>query len=276
MKSIRPLFRTNDGKVPECHSTFKGWVGDLLRGKPKPPREGRKLSPRKRTEVKNSRGVVTHVLLHPEENSDTVPCLISLARSKGEFLPRDIELLRSFLIQTLSPKTYGEWLESLVLDFFSEDDWSGADNHRKYALYVMACFVDFFRPGEIDWKTPNLNDMEIVVTLLRTFGKTSDEEKQRKLLRRLFDLEEDWKDLAAQTRTGLSPADRESLKASHEIGLTGEERARWLTQNKFKGFGMSPLTKFREAPDSFRALISKWMKNIPFEKPKRNETFLPR
>jgi hypothetical protein len=225
--------------------------------------------------VKNPSGIGEHVVLHPEENSDTVPGMISLARSQGKFLPGEVESLRQFLIQTLSQKTYKEWLTTFILDFFTEADWSESDNHRKYALYVMACFVDFFRPGEIDWITPNLNDMEIVVTLLRTFGKTSDEEKQRKLLRSLFDLEEDWKDLAAQTRTGLSHADCESLKASREMGLNGEERALWLRDNDFKGFGMSPLTKYRKEPDAFRAAISKWTNKILSQKPKRNETSLP-
>jgi len=166
-------------------------------------------------------------------------------------------------VKTCAQKTYREWLSSSGLaNFFREDDWSDQDNHRKFALYVLACFVDFFRPGEIDWRTPNLSDMQLVAKLLRIFADSTDSDKQKRLLRGLFDVAADLKSIAVETATGLSRKDQELLLECHRLRLKGESRARWMQERGFKGFGKSVLTKFRQNPNSMRAQISTWTREI--------------
>ena len=167
------------------------------------------------------------------------------------------------MLKTVAKKTCREWLSSSGLaNFFWENDWSDNDNQEKFALYALACLVDFFRPGEIDWRTPNVSDMQFVAKLLRIFTNSTDSEKQKRLLRRLFDLKEDLKTVAVETSTSLSRKDREILLECHRLRLKGEKRARWLQKMDFKGFGKSALTKFRENSDSMRAQISTWIREI--------------
>jgi len=167
------------------------------------------------------------------------------------------------LIKTISEKTYREWLSSSGLaNFFYEDDWSDRDNHRKFALYVLACFVDFLRPGQLDWRTPNTNDLQLVAKLLNIFANASDAGKQKKLLFGLFDQTQDVKRVAVEATVGLSRQDQVILLECHHLSLQGEQRARWLRDKRFKGFGKSPLTKYRENPDSMRAQLSTWTREV--------------
>jgi len=171
-----------------------------------------------------------------------------------------VEFLREFLIETIKEETCRAWLSAsgFVKHFFYEYDWNDRDNHRKFALYALACFVDFFRPGQVDWQTPNPNDMQIVAKLLNIFEGSKDADKQRKLLRGLFDLKENLKGLAVEASAGLSRTDRDLLLECRSLRLKGEVRARWLQKHGFKGFGKSAVTKFRENPNSMRAQISTW------------------
>ena len=181
MRPIRPLFR-NNGRLgtPQCHGTFQEWIGDPSRGKGKPP-------------------------LDVNRDPSTVPGIIARTRERKEFTCGEAETLRVFLIETIREKTYREWLASSGLGhFFHEDDWNDQDNHRKFALYVLACFVDFFRQGQIDWRTPNTCEMQLVAKLLNIFADPKDADQQRKLLRGLFVLEENLKGIAVETSTILS------------------------------------------------------------------------
>lgn len=141
----------------------------------------------------------------PILDPSTVPGIIARTRERKEFTCGEAETLRVFLIETIREKTYREWLASSGLGhFFHEDDWNDQDNHRKFALYVLACFVDFFRPGQIDWRTPNTSEMQLVAKLLNIFADPKDADQQRKLLRGLFVLEENLKGIAVGTRCGAS------------------------------------------------------------------------
>jgi hypothetical protein len=69
-----------------------------------------------------------------------------------------------------------------------DSDPSAIPQQWSIGYSVLACFVDFLRPGQIDWRTPNPNDMQLVAKLLGNFVDSKDTDKQRKLLRGLFNL----------------------------------------------------------------------------------------
>jgi hypothetical protein len=263
MKPIRPLFH-NNGRLgtPQCHGTFQEWIGDPSRGKGKPPLDVRRGT--LRTElVTRPDGSGPILVGRPVSDASSVPGIVARARERKELTSGEAETLRAFLIETIREETYREWLASSGLaHFFYEDDWNDQDNHRKFALYVLACFVDFFRPGQIDWRSPYQNDMQLVAKLLNIFGGSTDADKQRKLLRDIFNLKEKLKGFAAEASTGLSRADCDLLIECRVLRLKAEQRARWLQKKGFKGFGKSALTKYRENPDSMRAQISAWTSEI--------------
>ena len=263
MKPIRPLFR-NNGRfgTPQCHGAFHEWIGDPSRGKDKPPWDVRRGT--LRTElVERTEGRGPILVGRPVADPLSIPGIIARARERKELTPGEAESLRAFLLETISEKTFHKWLASSGLaHFFREDDWDDKGNHRKFALYVLACFVDFFRPGQIDWRTPNVNDMQLVAKLLNKFAKSSDTFQQKKLLLGLFDLKQSLKSVAVEASSGLSKTDQKLLLECRRLGLEGEGRARWLLKQGFKGFGKSALTKYRENPDSMRAQISTWTREI--------------
>jgi len=233
-----------------------------LRGKGNAPLDVRRGT--LRTElVKSPDGRGYQLVGSPVQKFASVPGIVARARERKKLLEREAEFLRSFLIKTIARETYLEWLSSSGLAiFFCEDDWTNKDNHRKFALFGLACFVDFFRPGQIDWRTPNVNDMQLMTKLLKIFADSTNLDQQRKLVRGLFDLEQDLKSVVVETSTGLSRKDRELLLECHRLRLKGEKRARWLREHEFQGFEKSPLTKYREHPDSMRAQLSTWTRQV--------------
>jgi hypothetical protein len=264
MKPIRPLFRSNGphGTTPQCHGPFQDWIGDPLRGRQQTPLDARRGTFRTE-QVKGPDGRGYRLVGRPVPKPSSVPGIIVDARKRKQLPNSEAECLRGFLIATIEEKTYYEWLSSSGLaDFFFEDDWNDRDNHRKFALYAVACFVDFFRPGQLDWRTPNTNDMQLVAKLLKTFAESTDAEKQTKLLQGLFDLKEDLNGVAVEASTGLSRTDRDILLECRSLHLKGEKRARWLQDKGFKGFGKSALTKYRENQDSMRAQLSTWRRKL--------------
>ncbi len=116
--------------------------------------------------------------------------------------------------------------------------------------------------GELDWRTPNTNDLQLVAKLLKIFADSTDAGKQTKLLQGLFNLEEDLSSVAVGISTGLSRTDRDLLLECRILRLKGEKRARWLQNKGFEGFGKSSLTKYRENPNSMRAQISTWTREL--------------
>jgi hypothetical protein len=263
MRPIRPLFR-NNGRLgtPQCHGTFQEWIGDPSRGKDKPPLDVRRGT--LRTElVKRPDGSGLILVGRPVSDPSSLSGIIARARERKELTSGEAETLRAFLIETIREETYREWLASSgLVHFFYEDDWNDQDNHRKFALYALACFVDFFRPGQIDWQTPHPNDMQLVAKLLNIFAKSSDTSRQKKLLFGLFDLKENLKSVAVEASSGLSRTDQQLLLQCRHLRLKGEARARCLQKYGFKGFGKSALTKYRENKNSMRAQISAWTSEI--------------
>lgn len=263
MRPIRPLFREN-GRLgtPQCHGRFQEWIGDPLRGRHDTPLDVSRGTLRVEI-VKRPDGFGYQLTGRRVQKFASVPGIVTRARERKKLLEREAEFLRSFLTKTIARKTYLEWLSSSGLaDHFCEADWSEKDNHHKFAVYALACFVDFLRPGQIDWRTPNVNDMQLVTKLLRIFVDSTNLDQQRKLLRGLFDVEQHLKSVVVETSTGLSRKDRELLLECHLLRLKGEKRARWLREHEFQGFEKSPLTKYRENPDSMRAQLSTWTRQL--------------
>jgi hypothetical protein len=263
MKSIRPLFRPN-GRIgtAQCHDAFQQWIGDPLRGRHTAPLEVRRGT--LRTElVKRPDGHGYQLVGRSIQKFASVPGIIARARQRTRLLDREAEFLRRLLIRTIKKETYREWLSSSGLaGFFYEPDWKDIDNHRKYALYAMACFVDFFRRGQLDWQTPNSNDMNLVAAFLRAFADSRSAGEQRNLLQKLFDLEDKLSGVTVGATNDLSRGDRGLLLECRRLRLRAKNRAQWLEDHGFKGFGKSPLSKFRENPDSMRAQINTWTREI--------------
>ena len=263
MKPIRPLFRSNgrNGTTPQCHGTFQDWIGDPSRGRHQTPLDARRGT--LRTELVKRPDGSFQLVGRPVPEPSSVLGIIAGARERKQLLNPEAEFLRESLIEMIGEKTYREWLSSSgLVHFFYEDDWNDQDNHRKFALYAAACFVDFFRPGQLDWRTPNTNDLQLVAKLLKIFADSTDAGKQTKLLQGLFNLEEDLSSVAVGISTGLSRTDRDLLLECRILRLKGEKRARWLQNKGFEGFGKSSLTKYRENPNSMRAQISTWTREL--------------
>jgi hypothetical protein len=173
-------------------------------------------------------------------------------------------------MKSLLMKTYREWLSSSgMADFFYEDDWTPKENYRKYTWFVTACFVGFFRLGQIDWRTPNESDMGLAGKLLRAFAPYSRiVERQREFIALLFDLREKLADIAVTRRERLSEKDQ-AILLKH-VDKSGEELARALEADRFEGLRESPLTIWQRNPNSFRALISKRRREMGLWKRRRS------
>lgn len=225
MRPIRPLFGSN-GRLgtPQCHGAFQDWIGDPLRGRSKAPLDVRRGTLRTGL-IKRPDGFGYQLIGRPVQKFASVPGIVAQARERKKLLEREAEFLRSFLIKTIARKTYLEWLSSSSLaDHFCEADWNEKDNHHKFAVYALACFVDFLRPGQIDWRTPNVNDIQLMAKLLKIFAESTNPDQQRKLFRGLFDLEQDLKSVVVETTMGLSRTDRELLLEGHRLRLQGEKK----------------------------------------------------
>jgi hypothetical protein len=253
MRPIRPLFHNPWSKLPvgsQCYDAFAQWVGDTLRGKVSPTFD-RQPRPPHLEKVKDPDGKGYQYIARWPEGISSVHGIIKRAReSRRQLLRGEVKFLRNYFERTLSPDAFRDWLSDAQMGkFFFEDDWSREHNHRKFAMYALACFVNFFRQGEIDWRTPNPNDMQLVAKLLDIFrGATNDIDKQGDLVRGLFDLREDLKDVAVEATTkhsratsGLSRADRVLLLECRRLRLKGEARARWLQSMASKDSVSPPL-----------------------------------
>jgi len=266
MKPIRPLFHNSSRfGTPQCHETFKAWVGDPLRGQSRtPPDKGRGTLQVQRVKRPDGRG--HRIVLSPVAAYTTVPGIIAAGRKRGCLRPKEVEFLRRFMIKTVFEETYRQWLrESRLADYFLESDWDDEENQRKFALYAMACFVDFLRPGLIDWRTPNAMDLQRVGKLLDEFARLPSPEEQRALIRKLFDpfknlhtVIADAEECRQEKPRKLSRQDKNLLVECLRLRLRGPGRAKWLAEKGFRGFGKSPLERYEEARDSMRAQLNRW------------------
>jgi hypothetical protein len=115
------------------------------------------------------------------------------ARERGEFLPKELESLRKLLCELLDEENCAEWLGyndlsrpdtlppmRLLAGFIRELDWTNQENVDKLRLYRTAAFIEFLRPGVIDWETPHIVSMELVGKFIDVFtrpGISAEEQK---------------------------------------------------------------------------------------------------
>src|SRR5215471_17936216 len=125
---------------------------------------------------------------HPRErwaSRDTrLQEMVRGARERGEFLPKELTSLRRLLSELLDEENCAEWLGfndlsrpdtlppmRLLAGFIRELDWTEAENIEKLRLYRTAAFIESLRPGAIDWETPHVLSMELVLKFIKVFTR---------------------------------------------------------------------------------------------------------
>jgi len=137
-----------------------------------------------------------------------ITAVIGQARERGFLLQREVNHLHKVFLDSMEERTYQESLKSSRLWFdFEEPGWSEKDHYEKYMLFRFAALIDLFRPNELDWYTPNLEDMRLAQKLLRAFCHGAADNTQRAFIRKLFDAQVTLKELARARQRGLSPSD---------------------------------------------------------------------
>ena len=112
--------------------------------------------------------------------------IVALLRKKAWTRTTEIDKLRDILFDSLTEQAYRQCLEEFgPASLFYEPTFSEAENLEHYRLYRFASFVDFLRPGEIDWITPSFSDMRIVRHMAARFLALP-VGPQRKVIRQLL------------------------------------------------------------------------------------------
>src|SRR5262249_13535128 len=136
---------------------------------------------------------------HPHErgpsNKSRLQKIVHPARERGEFLPEELESLRDLLCELLSEDDCAEWLGvhglsrphtlppmRLLAGFIRELDWTDAENIEKLRLYRTAAFIESLRPGAIDWETPHVQSMELVLKFINVFTRPGISSEEQALL----------------------------------------------------------------------------------------------
>ena len=129
MKPIRPLFHNASRfGTPQCHESFKAWVGDPLRGKSRTPPD-KSRGTLQVEKVKRADGSGYQVVARPVERYATIPGIIATGRRRDSLRAKEVKFLRRFMIKTVSTETYRQWLrESRLADYFLESDWDAEEN----------------------------------------------------------------------------------------------------------------------------------------------------
>jgi hypothetical protein len=245
---------------PQCYDAFEEWVGDPLRRPYKEfPRHEDKPEIVKRPDGRGLQLISRHIKL-----STTVRGIIRGARLRGTLLTSEMEFLRKFLVRSLSNQTFRLWrtASGMMANLFWEDDWTAQENLRKYALYVTACFIDFFRPGAVDWRTPNERDMLVVLGILDAFNKSDRVvEGQLALLNKLFGANTPLEEIGRLRRGRRLKVDHEDLwyvwETSH---LSHVERAAQWDNRKPKAF--RPFGRSNVEMHNDRTLSPRWRSGV--------------
>jgi hypothetical protein len=111
---------------------------------------------------------------------------VALSRKKAWVRTTEIDKLRDILVDSLTRHAYGQCLKEFApAPLFYDPVLSDAENFDHYCLYRFASFVDFLRPGEIDWVTPSFSDMQIARHFFMRFVALP-AGPQRKIIRQLL------------------------------------------------------------------------------------------
>jgi hypothetical protein len=106
------------------------------------------------------------------------------ARQRRAFQPGELHSLRGVLCELLSEESCREWLgfndlsrpdtlppSRFLASLVREPDWADAGNIHKLRMYRAAAFIDCLRPNVLDWETPRIPDMELVLEFIAVFNR---------------------------------------------------------------------------------------------------------
>lgn len=198
--------------------------------------------------------------------------LLAYARKRGYLSGYEKRLLANFfssLIREVPRRFFrwkngdvklrhGTWIRRPQHVFCAEEPgWTRTQNIRKIAWFFAAVFVNWFRPGSIDWETPNQDDMAWVWKFVKSFVWCKTREGQARLIGSLFDQGRDLKRILKSSPKLFSPQQCKLLLRCDGLKLKGEKRARWLMEKDFGPIGgRSPLEAWYHHDSSFRAALS--------------------
>lgn len=186
------------------------------------------------------------------------------AGERSEFLPDELESLRELLCELLDEENCAEWLGyndlsqpdtlppmRVLAGFIRELDWTNQENVHKLRLYRAAAFIEFLRPGAIDWETPHVPSMELVGKFIGVFTRSGISAEDQKDL--IYDLTKPRIPLEKMVQTERDQRLRLSLSELRYVwetrALSHEERAiAWdnRTPKPFQPFGRSNLEMHRD------------------------------
>lgn len=191
------------------------------------------------------------------------------ARERGEFLPKELESLRRLLCELLNEENCAEWLGyndlsrpdtlppvRLLAGFIRELDWTNQENVRKLRLYRTAAFIEFLRPGAIDWETPHMPSMELVLKFIKVFTRPGiSNEEQALLIDDLSRPRVPWEKIVTPERRQRARFSECDLRYVWETrGLSHIERAAEWDKRRFHPFGEPNLKQFED-----KKLRQRWL-----------------
>jgi len=221
-----------------------------------------------------------------ESKDGRVQAIVRDARERGEYLPGDYEELREILYELLSEESCAEWLGSyyvtraenapppkILASLIRDPDLTDAENVHKLRLYRAAAFIDCLRSDVIDWETPHIPDMELVLKFAEVFTRPGiSVEDQTDLI---DDLSRPRVPLEMIVQSERGPRLQLSLNDLRYVwetrNLSHEERAiAWdnRTPKPFQPFGCSNVEMYRD-----KEACHKWRVAVKYQTNKAKKLF---
>ncbi len=212
----------------------------------------------------------------PELRVKQIPrvlAIVKAARERGQILQSEVEILREILVVSLSKEDCEEWLgyyellqpqtgafvgfvrrnyrDSLLASLAHESDLGSNGNIEKFRLHRAAALIDCFRPGVLDWQTPHVPDLELVLKFVELFTRPSiAHEEQRNLIFDLFNVRIPLEKIVQPERgPRVRPSTADLRYVSETREMSHEERAAaWdtLEPKPFQPFGRPNLEMYSD------------------------------
>jgi len=208
-------------------------------------------------------------------NKSRLQKIVHPARERGEFLLEELESLRDLLCELLSEDDCAEWLGfndlsrpdtlppmRLLAGFIRELGWTDAENIEKLRLYRTAAFIEFLRPAAIDWETPHVQSMELVLKFIKLFTRPGiSSEEQTLLIDDLSRPRVPWEKIVTPERRERARFSESDLRYVWDTrGLSHRERAAEWDKRKFHPFGEPNLKQFED-----KKLKQRWLVAVGYQ-----------
>jgi|SRR5215468_10526556 len=202
---------------------------------------------------------------------------------RRESLAGKPESQREILCELLSEASCAEWfgLNDLarcdtrppirrLAGLVREPDWTDTENIHKLRMYRAAAFIEYLRPGAIDWETPHPPSMELVLKFIKVFTRPGISAEDQTLL--IDDL--------SRSRVALenivSPERRKRGRFSESDlryvwdtkDLSHRDRAAEWDKRKFHPFGEPNLKQFED-----KKLRQRWLVAVGYQIKKAKALF---